>query len=168
MDAAATLSELYDRLPDLVRAAVDGLTPEQLRTTPGNGANSAGWLVWHLARVQDSHVAELLGDEQVWASDAAWAAGVGLDPDPGNTGYGHGPDEVAAVRPESSDVLIRYFEAVAARTGAYLRGLTDADLDQVVDEDWDPPVTLGARLVSVAEDDLQHVGQAAYVRGLLG
>jgi hypothetical protein len=28
-------------------------------------------------------------------------------------------------------------------------------------------VTLGVRLVSVLSDDLQHVGQAAYVRGLL-
>jgi hypothetical protein len=56
---------------------------------------------------------------------------------------------------------------VHARTAGFLRGLTDNDLDRVVDENWDPPVTLGVRLVSVLDDDLQHVGQAAYVRGFL-
>ena len=39
--------------------------------------------------------------------------------------------------------------------------------DRVVDRTWDPPVTLGVRLVSILDDDTQHAGQAAYVRGLL-
>ncbi len=71
------------------------------------------------------------------------------------------------MRPESAQALIDYYEAVAARTGSFLAGLAPADLDRVVDEAWDPPVTLGVRLVSVVEDDLQHVGQAAYLRGLI-
>ena len=54
-----------------------------------------------------------------------------------------------------------------ARTVAHLAGLSEADLDRVVDERWDPPVTLGVRLVSVISDDLQHAGQAAYLRGLV-
>jgi hypothetical protein len=37
----------------------------------------------------------------------------------------------------------------------------------VVDASWDPPVTLGVRLVSVISDDLQHAGQAAYLRGMI-
>ena len=48
-----------------------------------------------------------------------------------------------------------------------MSGLTDADLPRVVDERWDPPVTLGVRLVSVISDCLQHAGQAAFVRGIL-
>ena len=40
------------------------------------------------------------------------------------------------------------------------------DLDDVVDENWDPPVTRGARLVSVSEDALQHVGQVSYLAGM--
>ncbi len=54
-----------------------------------------------------------------------------------------------------------------ARTAEFVAGLSAADLDRVVDESWDPPVTLGVRLVSVVDDDAQHAGQAAYVRGLL-
>ncbi|WP_328364945.1 DinB family protein [Micromonospora zamorensis] len=166
MDVSDLLTETYDRLPDLVRTAVDGLSPEQLRHQPGPGTNSIGWLVWHLTRVQDHHVADLLDAEQIWVS-GDWADRFGLTADPDNTGYGHSPAQVAAVRPESAQALIDYYEAVASRTGSFVAGLRPADLDRVVDEAWDPPVTLGVRLVSIAEDDLQHVGQAAYVRGLI-
>ncbi|MFG3554421.1 DinB family protein [Micromonospora sp. NPDC047557] len=166
MDVSDLLTETYDRLPDLVRAAVDGLTTEQLRRAPGEGANPVGWLVWHLTRVQDHHVADLLDAEQIWVS-GDWAGRFGLTADPDNTGYGHTPAQVAEVRPESAQALIDYYEAVSARTGSFLAGLRPADLDRVVDESWDPPVTLGVRLVSIADDDLQHAGQAAYVRGLV-
>lgn len=166
MDVNDLLTEAYDRLPGLVRSAVDGLTPAQLRRAPAPGANPVGWLVWHLTRIQDHHVAELLGEDQLWVS-GDWAGRFGLSADPDDTGYGHTPEQIARVRPESAEVLVDYHRAVADRTGAYLRGLRPADLDRVVDEAWDPPVTLGVRLVSVLEDDLQHVGQAAYVRGLI-
>jgi hypothetical protein len=159
------LIEAFDRLPALVRSAVDGLTPEQLRWSPAPGANSVGWLVWHLTRVQDHHVAELLDQDQVWVG-GNWAGRFGLDADPANTGYAHSAEQVAAVRPDSPKVLIDYYDAVAARTRDLLRDLTPEDLDRVVDDRWDPPVTLGVRLVSVLDDDIQHVGQAAYVRGL--
>ena len=71
------------------------------------------------------------------------------------------------MRPEAASAILDYLDAVQQRTRTYLAGLSEADLDRVVDTRWDPPVTLGARLVSVAEDDLQHAGQAAYARGLL-
>lgn len=160
------LVEAFDRLPDLVRSAVDGLSPEQLRTPPAEGANTIAWLVWHLARIQDGHLAELAGQDQVYVA-GGWAARFGLEPDPDDNGYGHKPAQVLAVHPVSAAVLVDYYRAVHERTLAYLAGLTDSDLDRVVDEDWDPPVTLGVRLVSVLNDDTQHVGQAAYVRGLL-
>ncbi|MCU1373454.1 MAG: chorismate synthase [Actinomycetia bacterium] len=167
MDVADLLTELYDRIPPRVRHAVEGLTPEQLTTPPAPGANTVGWLVWHLTRVQDHHLAELVTEDQLWVT-GDWAGRFGLDPDPQNTGYEHSADDVAAVRPDGAGVLVAYHEAVAQRTGRFLRTLTAGDLDRVVDTRWDPPVTLGVRLVSVADDDLQHVGQAAYARGLLG
>jgi uncharacterized damage-inducible protein DinB len=167
MDVAGLLAEVYGRVEDEVRGAVQGLSAEQLATPPEPGANTVGWLVWHLIRVEDSHIAELIdGAEQLWAS-GPWAASFGLEPDPGNSGYGHTPDDVLAVRPEGADALLAYFRAVRERTAAYLAGVTAADLDEVVDRRWDPPVTLGVRLVSIVDDEVQHAGQAAYVRGLL-
>jgi uncharacterized damage-inducible protein DinB len=167
MDTDALLLDLYGRVPPLVAEAVGGLNADQLRRSPAPGTNSIGWLVWHLTRVQDDHVSELLGSDQIWVS-GDWAARCGLEPDPSNTGYGHGDEEVRSVAPESADVLVGYLDAVDARTRTLLEGLSPEDLDRVVDRRWDPPVTLGVRLVSIVDDCLEHVGQAAYVRGLLG
>lgn len=166
MNVGALLTELLDRLPGLVRAAVSGLTAEQLRQPPAPGANTVGWLVWHLTRVQDGHVAELLDDDQLWVT-GPWAGRLGKRPDPNDTGYGYSAEQVLGVRPTSGKVLVDYYTAVSDRTGAYVATLKAADLDRIVDRAWDPPVTLGVRLVSVLQDDLQHVGQAAYARGIV-
>ena len=166
MDIAALLDELFGRVAEHVHEAVDGLDGATLVATPASGANSIAWLVWHLTRVQDHHVSELLDADQIWVT-GGFAERFGLERDPHNTGYGHGPEQLDTVRPESPDALVDYYAAVAARTDDLLRSLKPEDLDRVVDRRWDPPVTLGVRLVSILGDDLEHVGQAAYVRGLL-
>jgi uncharacterized damage-inducible protein DinB len=167
MDVSSLLLELYGRIPPLAREAVEGLDLDQLTEAPAPGANTIAWLVWHLTRVQDHHISELLGVEQLWL-DGDWAGHFGLDPDPTNTGYGHSAADVVAVRPDRPAVLLEYLEAVERRTRGWLGTVTAEDLDRVVDRRWDPPVTMGVRLVSIADDSLQHVGQAAYLRGLLG
>jgi DinB superfamily len=167
MDVGPLLLDLYGRIPPLADEAVQGLSAEQLCRAPAPGANTIAWLVWHIARVQDHHVSELLDAEQIWVS-GEWARRCGLEADPSNTGYGHGPAEVAAVRPDGPEVLLGYLEQVDRRTHSLLESLSPDELDRVVDRRWDPPVTLGVRLVSIADDGLQHVGQAAYARGLLG
>ncbi|QGG96067.1 mycothiol transferase [Actinomarinicola tropica] len=166
MDATEVLVDLYGRLPELVHRAVDGLRPDQLVEAPREGANTIGWLVWHLTRVQDAQVADVAGAKQLWVSDG-WAKRFGRSPDPADHGYGHTPEQVASIRPESAELLVEHFEAVHERTMNYVWLLTADDLDRVVDEDWNPPVTLGVRLVSIADDCLQHAGQAAYARGLI-
>jgi hypothetical protein len=166
MDVAALLLDLYGRIPSLAREAVEGLPLPRLTDAPAPGANHIAWLIWHTARVQDSYATELTGASQLWI-DGDWAGRFGLAPDPANNGYGHTPSEVAAVRPDSHEVLIDYLDAAMARMSEYLESLTPAALDRIIDENWDPPVTLGVRLISIADDGLQHVGQAAYVRGLL-
>lgn len=166
MDATELLVDLYGRIPEQVRAAVEGLDAEALATAPEPGANPIGWLVWHVARGQDAQIAQVSGSKQLWVT-GGWAQRFGLPADPNDHGYGHTPEQVAAVRPASADLLVDYYDAVHERTMNHIWLLGADDLDRVVDEDWDPPVTLGVRLVSIAEDDLQHLGQAAYVRGLL-
>jgi uncharacterized damage-inducible protein DinB len=166
MDAKDILLDGFGRLPGEVRGALDGLTAEQLRWAPAEGANTIGWLIWHLTRVQDSHLAELLDEEQIYVS-GDWGPKFALKSDPSDTGYGDSAGQISRVEPRSTQVLLDYYQAVHDRTVSYVSGLSDADLDEVVDDRWDPPVTLGVRLVSVIDDDAQHAGQAAYLRGLL-
>jgi uncharacterized damage-inducible protein DinB len=162
---AELLTEAFERVLETATAAVDGLTDDQLTHRPGPDANSIAWLVWHLARVQDDHIADVAGTEQVWTAQG-FADRFDLPFDVTAIGFGQSSDEVGRVRADAG-LLAEYLRAVHERTTSYVATLTPDDLDRVVDTRWDPPVTLGVRLVSVVSDDLQHAGQAAYLRGLL-
>jgi hypothetical protein len=159
------LADAFERVRDAVHPAVNGLTPEELAFRPDPESNSIAWLIWHLTRIQDDHVAGLDGIEQVW-NKGGWAERFALPLDPGDTGYGHGPGDVAAVTADAP-LLLGYYEDVHQKTQSFVATLSEEDFDRVIDEDWDPPVTVSIRLVSVIADDLQHAGQAAYVRGIL-
>ncbi|MFI6936243.1 DinB family protein [Streptomyces sp. NPDC050287] len=166
MHAKDILIDAYSRIQEEVHATVDGLGPDGLNARPSADANSVSWLIWHLTRVQDDHIADASGFDQVWLTQG-WEKRFGLDLPRRDTGYGHSSAKVAKVRVGSGDLLTGYYDAVHEQTLGYLRGLTAKDFERIVDERWDPPVTLAVRLVSVLSDDLQHVGQAAYLRGLL-
>ncbi len=166
MRSADLLLDAFDRINQLGHSVVDGLTPEQLSVRLQDATNSIAWLVWHLTRIQDDHVADVAGTEQVWTA-RGWVDRFGLPFDRHDTGYGHSPDDVAAVRVASGELLTGYLDEVVAATRSFVDGVTDDELDHVVDTRWNPPVTLGVRLVSVIGDDLQHLGQAALLRGVL-
>jgi uncharacterized damage-inducible protein DinB len=160
------LAEGFGRIGEVVHQAVDGLSAQELSRQAWAGANTVGWLVWHLARVQDDHISEVAGREQAWTEDG-WADRFALPLDTADTGYGHTAEQMASVRVSSAADLVGYYDAVQARTLDFLASVGDEGLDRVVDKAWNPPVTLGVRLISVLSDDLQHAGQAAFVRGLL-
>ncbi len=163
MTSADLLTDAFGRIREIVHHTVDGLTEDQLAYRVDGDANSIAWLVWHLTRIQDDHIADVAGTEQVWPK---WADEFGLPFDPRDTGYGHDSAQVAAVRVKA-ELLTAYHDEAYERTVEYVSTVTDADLGRIVDPRWNPPVTLGVRLVSVVSDDLQHAGQAAFVRGLL-
>lgn len=165
MTTADLLVDGFGRIQGIVHRVLKGLTPEQLTYRPDAEANSIAWLIWHVARIQDDHVAEAADFEQVWTRDG-WFTRFGLPFDASATGYGHSSDDVAVVA-VSGDLLTGYYDAVYEQTLGYVQRLNDGDLDRIVDDRWDPPVSLGVRLVSVISDGLQHAGQAAYVRGII-
>jgi uncharacterized damage-inducible protein DinB len=166
MDCRDLIIDALSRVDEDLRRTLDGLSAEQLTFRPAEHANSIAWLAWHLTRVMDDHVSELAERRQAWL-DQGWHARFGKPADPSDTGFGYGPDQVAGLRPEGPRVLLEYFAAVYHQTIDYLQRVTCADLDRVVDRRWDPPVTAGVRLISVANDCTQHVGQMAYLRGLV-
>lgn len=165
MTSSELLIDAYGRITELVDRVADGLDPDAQGFRPDPDANSIAWLIWHLTRVQDDHLADASGTEQCWTSEG-WYERVGLPFDPDSTGYGHSSADVALLAEADLALLVGYHHAVHDRTVAFLSTLSDDDLDRVVDTRWNPPVTLGVRLVSVVSDNLQHAGQAAYVRGV--
>ncbi len=165
MGSIEILMDGFERIRDAVHPAVNGLSEEDLAYRADPESNSIAWLVWHLTRIQDDHVTGLSGEEQAWTANG-WAERFALPLDPSDTGYGHDPATVAVVVADAGS-LLGYFEDVHARTAEYVRLLSETDLERVVDQRWDPPVTAGVRLISVLADDLEHVGQAAYLRGII-
>ena len=164
MRTSELLIDAFGRIEEIVTHVAGGLTPDQLTYRPAEDANSIAWLVWHLTRVQDDHLADAFGVPQVWTE---YGKRFELPFGPDDIGYGHSSEQVAEVTVPSGDLLTGYHDAVHEQTIRLVSGVTDADLSRVVDEGWDPPVTLSVRLVSVISDCLQHAGQAAFIRGIL-
>lgn len=156
--------DAFERIKEVVHTTVEGLSIDNLTFRPTKSANSIAWLVWHLSRIQDDHIAGVAQNKQVWSQE--WYQKFALPFQESETGYGHGSGDIAAVQPDAA-LLLGYYDAVHDVTIDYVRGLKEADYANIVDKNWNPPVTLAVRLVSVISDDLQHAGQAAYVRGLL-
>ena len=159
------LQDAFGRVRDSVHATLEGLDETQLTRAVAPSANTIAWLTWHISRLIDDHLADAQGVEQLWTRDG-WRDRFALPFDADAIGYGQSVEEAQGVR-AGADLLADYHDAVQEFAVGYVRSLTDDDLDRVVDERWDPPVTLAVRLVSVVNDCAQHVGQAAFVRGLL-
>lgn len=162
--AQELLRDAFTRLIEHAEELTDGLTDDIADYRPTPSANSIAWLLWHSARVQDIQVAHLAGVEELWTRDG-WVDRFGLDLPRNDTGYGHGAEEVAKVR-APADLLSGYYHAVHGLTLEYVGTVTADELARVVDTNWDPPVTASARLVSIIDDCAQHLGQAAYLRGI--
>lgn len=165
METSDLIVDAFGRISEETHRAADGLPAEALNWRPDPDANSIAWLVWHLTRVQDDHVSDLAAVEQAYVVDG-WAERLRLEPDVHDVGYGHTTVQVAGVTVEGPDVLLAYFDAVHRRTLRYVTTIDPSELDRICDTRWDPPVSVGVRLVSVLNDCLQHAGQARYVRGM--
>lgn len=164
MDARDVFLDAFERVRDFFHQEVEGLTEDELLYRADSKANSVAWLAWHLTRVQDDHVSEVAHADQAWAS-GGWSQSFNLPLDVWDTGYGHKTQQVGDVR-ATAELLIGYHDDVYKATRRYLKGLTPDTFDTVVDRRFDPPVTLGVRLMSVVADDLQHIGQIGFVKGL--
>ncbi len=166
-DVAAARELLRDSFTRIIEH-VDELTEDLADTVsffrPAPDANSICWLIWHSARIQDAQLAAITGIDQVWFG-GGWVDRFALDLPRESHGYGHAAAEVAKVR-APADLLAGYYHAVHRMSLEYVAGITAEDLARVVDEDWDPPVTASARLVSIIDDCAQHLGQAKYVWGI--
>jgi uncharacterized damage-inducible protein DinB len=148
-----------------LRRALDDLSNEDLKSQPaGGGSNPIGWLVWHLTRTRDNISSSISGDTSVWEA-GGWAARFGMEGELPR----FAPADVHLFDPKDPETLLGYFDAVAEKSLTIVEGLTDADMSRMV-ESTNPgrpaqPVT--SRLGVIINDNIQHVGQIAYLRGLI-
>jgi hypothetical protein len=166
MNAVELLKDALSRIGDQASRAVDGLSADDLNARIEGRSNSIAWLVWHAARGHDAQVAQAFDVEELWTA-SGWVERFALPLPAADTGYGHSSEDVAKVRVQDGGLLLGYLHDTVARTTELVGELDEAALDRVVDDRWDPPVTLAVRLVSVVDDDVQHLGQAAFLRGVL-
>ena len=167
MDWQELLTDGYGRILQALEKALDGLTQDDLNQQPHTDCNSMGWLTWHVTRVQDHHIADLMGEEQLWLKDG-WHLRFNRASDPSDTGFGHSAEDIAAFKLPDVETLLEYHRAVLGRSKRYITTLSTSDLDRELNEPWFQPLpTVGVRLISVMSDNLQHIGQVAYLRGLL-
>jgi hypothetical protein len=165
MDATEILTDLARRPLDQLDLFWDDVDTARLNARPGGHPNSIGWLIWHTGREIDAQLAWLTDAGESWTA-GDWADRFGPTVPADGHGFGHTPAEARAVVVTDKALLREYLAEVTDAATDYLGRLRPEDLHEVVDERWDPPVTRGARLVSIFADALQHVGQAAYVAGI--
>jgi len=158
------LLDAYTHITRIVHQAADGLTQGQLAYRPEEGSNSIAWLIWHLTRIQDSHLSRVTQLDEAWLTEG-WSDEFGMA---GTTsiGFGDGPEEVAAMRPDG-ELLLAYHDYVSGRVRDYIPTIDADELDRIVDTNYAPHVKAGVRLVSVIQDNMQHAGQARYLRGMI-
>jgi hypothetical protein len=159
--------DLFLRIAHDLAHALEGLTVEDLHAQPGPASNSIAWLAWHLTRSHDRNISELMGHEQLWITEG-WHARFKRSADPTETGFGHSAAQAAAFRVPDSHLLLDYHRAVVARIRQYmLEHLSEGELDrEVYSPTLQNTVTVHRRLVGMLSEGFQHVGQAAYIRGL--
>jgi hypothetical protein len=166
MEWKSLLLDGYERIPQEVEEIIGGLLPEDLNWQPGPEGNSIGWIVWHLARVQDAQIADLMGEEQVYIKEK-WYAKFNRPARRRDTGFGATRQEVAEFQSPDSQVLLEYVKATTRQSLRYINSISAAELDRVLDEPWfTPRPTVGVRLTSILADGHQHTGEASYIAGL--
>ncbi len=167
MSAGEISNAAYDRVGGLLKRALDGLTADQLTVQPaGPESNPIGWLAWHLARTQDKNYSLLLGEEELWSTDR-WCDRFGLPADRG-TGNGDSLDQVRAFDPIDADTLLAYFDAAREKSRRFLDNLADDDLDNPsAATATNANETVKVSIARVTGDLIQHIGQIAYIRGLV-
>ena len=164
MEFQQLLIEVFERVSQMLEKALDGLTQDDLNCLPNPDCNSIGWLVWHLTRVQDSAISNLMDKEQCWIDDK-WYSKFGRNPDPNDRGVGHSSEDVSNFKSPDSKTLLEYYRIVFKHTKEYISKLSTDELGREIDNPRSPLV--GLRIAAITNDNLQHIGQIAYLRGLL-
>ena len=165
MEANEFLTKMLKANRSMVRKALDGLSDEEVAKRPNSECNSMAWLLWHIARVEDSLVSAMDGSGELWAD--GWAEKCGISAETEGMGFGHKAEDLESFSVGSVEALKEYFGRTEKKVADYLASLSPEDLDKQV------PAVMGEGTVALARhvqilvnEALVHGGQIAYLRGL--
>ena len=157
------LRDGFTRVADDLPQLVAGRSAEQLLWQPAPQANHIAWLAWHIGRCEDAQVAALAGVPEVYSD--GFCRRFNLPYPETDIGYGQDANQMRAFTLSDPGLLVCYYAAVHGQTLRILDSLDAGDLERILDDPYQ--VSVGVRLVSVLNDVTQHLGQIAYLRGLL-
>jgi uncharacterized damage-inducible protein DinB len=162
------IEDIFVLIAQELERVLVGLTIDNLNQQPRPDCNSIGWLAWHLTRSQDRMIEDLTGEEQTWSKDK-WYLKFHRPPDATETGLHHSVEDIESFNSPDGATLLAYHHAVLEQTRRYVsQQLSESELDRpFTSPTFAHRRTPGERIMGVINDNLQHVGQAAYVRGLL-
>ncbi|MFQ5934743.1 MAG: DinB family protein [Dehalococcoidia bacterium] len=164
MEATEVLSQLLNQNREMIEKALDGLTEEELYKQPSDQCNSIAWLTWHIARAQDGLISGIQQSPELW-TEQGWNEKFGMSED--ESGYQHGPEQMASFRAPSIDDLKAYWDASNEKASNYITSLKPEDLDRQVPSMMGEGTTpLATYLGITVNEALVHGGQIAYLRGL--
>ena len=147
--------------------SVDGLSEKEMHWMPTPECSSIGFLVWHYGRTLDRWVhSRLQGAPQLW--ELGWASRLGQENiDPGDTGYGYGPTQLAAFQHPETELLLEYASASLEAAKQLLASWNEEDFDRKsVINPRGGSMTLANMCQQLLWEFNQHGGQIAYLRGL--
>ena len=167
MDVKDFALQTFNESHAALMQAVDGLSQEELMTQPQPGANHIVFILWHMVRAEDWFLHYLFQRvPQVWESEK-WHEKLNLPDDPRVTGFGYTAEQVASFPSVQLRDLIAYGEAVRARTVDYLRNVDPARFDEIVKSRLFGEVSIGSLISHLLIEIVQHIGQIAYIRGIV-
>ena len=159
------IADALARESEFLLAALDGLTPDELAWQPAPNANSIGWTLWHMVRVEDMWIQFFAQFQtEIWERDG-WNDKFGLPTR--DNGFGHTADQVANFPRINLAEFLHYRAAVRQATLDYLATLSPDDM-HIVPRERRPEMSLGAIFRQMLGEFYQHTGQIAYLRGLQG
>ena len=157
--------DALDKENGFLMDALDGLGPEELVWQPAADANSIGWILWHMVRVEDMWIQFFAQFQtELWETEG-WHEKFGLPTR--DNGFGHTPEQVNNFPALDLTEFLRYRGSVRQATLAFLDTLTPEDMERVPRERR-PEMSLGAMFRQIIGEMYQHVGHIAYLRGLQG
>ena len=149
-----------------LEAALDGLTDDELRYQPALHANFIEWIVWHMARVEDRWVNLVLRqDEDIWVT-RGWYERFGMASD--DYGREDTAEKMRAMPRTDINEMMQYYREAREVTLEHLDSMSLEDLDRLFLHPRRGIEVTGAWVLGhILVEESQHLGQVAYLRGLM-